>query len=228
MPQIGTRQAKDALFDGFAAVAGALASGRRAEIVELLAQGERTVEQIAAAIDQSVANTSHHLRTLARAGLVASRREGTYVHYALASPRVYDLLAALRDVASAHLDGLDDLARAYLGDREQLEAVTRDELRRRLASGNVTVVDVRPRPEFDAGHIAGAISVPLADLEEALDRLDDGRSIVAYCRGPYCVYADQAVNVLRRHGRDARRLEEGFPEWVRAGGATSRRARGAS
>lgn len=221
MRETGTRQAKHALFDGFAAVAKALASGRRAEIVELLAQGERTVEQIADAIDQTVANTSHHLRTLARAGLVTTRRTGTYIHYRLASDRVYDLWAALRDVAAAHLDGLDALARAYLGDREQLEAITRDELRRRLDRGEVTVIDVRPRPEYDAGHIPGARSVPLDELDAALDELDSDRAIVAYCRGPYCVYADRAVVTLRRHGLDARRLEDGFPEWARAGGAVT-------
>jgi rhodanese-related sulfurtransferase len=219
--QTGARVAKDALFDGFAAVAKALASGRRAEIIELLAQGERTVEQIADAIDQTVANTSHHLRTLARAGLVTTRRTGTYIHYRLASDRVYDLWAALRDVAAAHLDGLDALARAYHGDREQLEAITRDELRRRLDRGEATVIDVRPRPEYDAGHIPGARSVPLDELDASLDSLPDDRAIVAYCRGPYCVYADQAVVTLRRRGLDAARLEDGFPEWAHAGGAVT-------
>jgi rhodanese-related sulfurtransferase/DNA-binding HxlR family transcriptional regulator len=217
----GTRVAKDALFDGFAAVAKALSSGRRAEIIELLAQGERTVEQIADAIDQTVANTSHHLRTLARAGLVTTRRTGTYIHYRLASDRVYDLWAALRDVTAAHLDGLDALARAYLGDREQLEAITHDELRRRLDRGEVTVIDVRPRTEYDAGHIPGARSVPLDELDAALDDLHGARTIVAYCRGPYCVYADQAVAALRRRGLDAARLEDGFPEWAHAGGAVT-------
>jgi rhodanese-related sulfurtransferase/DNA-binding transcriptional ArsR family regulator len=222
MAKPGGRAEKDALFDGFATVAKALASGRRAEIVELLAQGERTVEEIADAIDQSVANTSHHLRTLARAGLVTSRRQGTHVHYRLASDRVYDLLAALRDIAADHLDGLDDLARAYLGDRDQLEAITRSELQRRLAAGEVTVIDVRPRPEFQAGHIRGALSAPLDELDQLLDQLDDDRTVVAYCRGPWCVYADQAVTKLRRAGRDAVRLEDGFPEWARAGGDVAR------
>lgn len=222
MSEPGGRVAKDALFDGFASVAKALASGRRAEIVELLAQGERPVEEIADAIDQSVANTSHHLRTLARAGLVATRRSGTYVHYRLTSDRVYDLWDALRDVAADHLDGLEGLARGYLGDRDQLEAISRDELRRRLDAGEVTIIDVRPRAEFDAGHIPGAISAPIDELDHLLDRLDDGRTVVAYCRGPYCVYADQAVAVLRRHGRGAVRLEDGFPEWARAGGNVAR------
>lgn len=221
MSDTGTRAAKDALFDGFATVAKALASGRRAEIVELLAQGERTVEQIADAIDQTVANTSHHLRTLAGAGLVATRRVGTYVHYRLASERVYDLWAAVRDVAAEHLDGLDALARDYVGDRDRLEAITRDELRRRLDRGEVTLIDVRPRHEFDAGHITNAVSVPLDDLNAAVDRLPHDHTIVAYCRGPYCVYADQAAATLRLHGHHALRLEDGYPEWARAGGETT-------
>lgn len=222
MGQMGGRPAKDALFDGFATVAKALASGRRAEIIELLAQGERTVEEVAEAIDQSVANTSHHLRTLARAGLVTTRRTGTYVHYQLASDRVCDLLAALRDVAAAHLDGLEDLARGYLGDRRELEAITREELRRRLEAGEVIVIDVRPEAEFAAGHIPGAVSVPIDELEDRLGQLDDERTVVAYCRGPYCVYADRAVAILRHRGRDALRLEDGFPEWSRAGEPVSR------
>jgi rhodanese-related sulfurtransferase len=207
------------LFDGFAAVAKALASGRRVEIVELLAQGERTVEQIADAIDQTVANTSHHLRSLARAGLVTTRRTGTYIHYRLASDHVYDLWAALRDVAAEHLEELDALARDYLGDRRQLEAITREELQRRLDRGEVTLIDVRPRPEYDAGHIAGARSVPLDELGAALDALDGNLTVVAYCRGPYCVFADRAVAILRGHGLDALRLEDGLPEWARGGGA---------
>lgn len=213
----GSRKAKDALFDGFAAVAKALASGRRAEIVEVLAQGERTVEEVAGAIDQTVANTSHHLRALARAGLVSTRREGTYIHYRLVSDRVYDLWAALRDVAAAHFEGLDRLARGYLGDRDEFEAITREELRRRMEAGEVTVVDVRPQAEFDAGHISGAISVPVDELDERLERLDGGRTIVAYCRGPYCVFSDEVVAELRERGFRARRLDGGFPDLRAAG-----------
>ncbi len=213
----GSRAAKDELFAALASVAKALSSGRRAEIVELLAQGERTVEDVAEAIDQSVANTSHHLRTLARAGLVATRRERTHVHYRLASPQVAALWRAMRDVASEHVDGIQELAATYLGDRDRLETITRDELADRIDRGDVVVVDVRPEPEYRAGHISGAISVPVDDLERRLNELPEDAEIVAYCRGPYCVYADEAVRTLVRQGRSARRLQDGFPEWDVAG-----------
>jgi rhodanese-related sulfurtransferase len=211
------RKAKDALFDGFATVAGALASGRRAEIVEVLSQGERTVEQVAATISQSLANTSHHLRTLARAGLVTSRRTGTHVHYRLASDEVTQLWWALRRVAADHVEQLDALADAYLGDRRGIEHITRSELLDRLARGDVVVVDVRPAAEYEAGHLPGAIWIPPDQLDR-LEELPADSEIVAYCRGPYCVYADDAVRRLRRSGRRARRLEEGLPEWRLAGG----------
>ena len=218
---MGHRDAKDALFDGFAEVAKALASGRRAELIDVLAQGERHVDELAAEIGQSVANTSFHLRALAGAGLVTTRREGTRIHYRLASERVVDLWVALRDVAAAHHARLDDLAAAYLGDRDELEQVTRDELVRRIAAGEVLVVDVRPAAEYRSGHIAGARSVPVDDLTarlaELLTDVPDGAEIVAYCRGPYCAYADDAVRALLAGGRSARRLEDGFPEWRRAG-----------
>ncbi len=211
------REAKNALFDGFGRIAAALGSGRRAEIVEVLAQGERSVEQIAEQIDQSIANTSHHLRTLARAGLVTSRREGTHVHYRLASDKVVEVWLAIRELAAEQLDDLDALATDYLGDRDELEAISRDELRARLAADEVVVVDVRPEAEYEAGHIPGAVSVPPDRLEELLETLPEDRDIVAYCRGPYCVYADDAVRHLRARGRTAARLEDGLPEWRRAG-----------
>jgi rhodanese-related sulfurtransferase len=214
---MANRDAKDALFDGLAQVSKALGSGRRAEIIDVLAQGERSVEDIAAEIAQSVANTSHHLQALARAGLVATRRDGTRVFYRLASDRVGELWAALRDVAAAHVAGLDQLAAAYLGDRNGVEVVGRNELAERLRRGEVTVLDVRPEPEYAAGHIAGARSVPIAELRRQLRTLPPDADIVAYCRGPYCVYADEAVRQLRRRGVRARRLEDGFPEWKRAG-----------
>jgi rhodanese-related sulfurtransferase/predicted transcriptional regulator len=212
------RAAKDALFDGFARIAAALGSGRRAEIVEVLAQGERTVEEVAEAIDQSVANTSHHLRTLARAGLVVGRRDGTYVRYRLASEQVLDVWLALRELAAAQLDELDRLAHDYLGDRGELAAIDRDELLRRLETGEAVVIDVRPEVEYDAGHLPGAVSVPPDELEQRLADLPADREVVAYCRGPYCVYADDAVRWLTAQGRPARRLVDGFPEWRRAGG----------
>jgi rhodanese-related sulfurtransferase len=214
---MGDRQAKDALFDAFAEVAKALASGRRAEIVDVLAQGERSVEEVADELGQSVANTSHHLRALARAGLVRTRRDGTRIFYGLASERVSSLWAAMRDVAAEHVAGLERLAEAYLGDRNGFEAITREELAARLDRGDLVVLDVRPEPEFRAGHIAGARSVPIGELRRSLRALPKGTEVVAYCRGPYCVYADDAVRELRRLGRNARRLEDGFPEWRRAG-----------
>ncbi|MGH9084048.1 MAG: ArsR/SmtB family transcription factor [Acidimicrobiales bacterium] len=211
------RGAKDALFEGFAEVAKALASGRRAEIVDVLAQGERPVEAVADEIGQSVANTSHHLRALARAGLLTTRRDGTRIYYALASDRVGELWAAVRDVAAAHVAGLERLAAAYLGDRDGIELIDREELATRLRQGRVVVLDVRPEPEYAAAHIAGSRSVPISDLRKHLKALPEGCEVVAYCRGAYCVYADDAVRELRRRGFDARRLEDGFPEWRRAG-----------
>jgi rhodanese-related sulfurtransferase/DNA-binding transcriptional ArsR family regulator len=211
------RQAKDALFDGFASIARALSSGRRAEIVELLAQGERSVEQVADEIGQSVANTSHHLRTLARAGLLASRRSGTHVHYRLASEEVLELWWAMRRTAAARLTDLDELAHAYLGDRNGVETITREQLVDRLARGDVVIVDVRPGGEYAAGHLPGAIWLPPDQLDELIDQLPADGDIVAYCRGPYCVYADDAVRRLQGRGRRALRLEEGLPEWRHAG-----------
>ena len=209
--------AKLALFDALASVARALGNGRRAEIVDLLAQGERSVEEIAAEISQSVANTSQHLQLLARAGLVRTRRDGNRVFYRLASERVGDLWAAVREVAVGHVAEVSILADEYLGERDELEQLSAAELEQRLAKGDVVVLDVRPEPEFRAGHIAGARSAPLALLEAVEPTLPRRREIVAYCRGPYCVYADDAVRLLRARGLKARRLDVGFPEWRRAG-----------
>jgi rhodanese-related sulfurtransferase len=211
------RTAKDVLFDSFAEVAKALASGRRVEIADLLAQGERPVEEIAGEIGQSVANTSHHLRAMARAGLVTTRRDGTRIFYRLASDRVGDLWVALRDVAAEHVAGLERLAGAYLGDRAGVEVVGRAELAARLERGEVVVLDVRPSAEFESGHITGARSTPIAELRRHLRALPPGVEVVAYCRGPYCVYADEAVRELNRRGFHAQRLIDGFPEWKRAG-----------
>jgi rhodanese-related sulfurtransferase len=206
-----------ALFDAFASVAQALGSGRRAEIVDLLAQGERSVEEIANEISQSVANTSQHLHVLSRAGLVRSRREGTRIFYRLASERVGDLWAAVRDVAVRHVAEVNQLADEYLGERDGVEHVSAEELQKRLARGDVVVLDVRPEPEYRAGHIPGARSVPLSALASFAPKLPRRRQIVAYCRGPYCVYADDAVRLLQARGLKARRLDVGFPEWRRAG-----------
>jgi rhodanese-related sulfurtransferase len=209
--------AKTALFDALASVAQALGSGRRAEIVDLLAQGERSVEEIAVEIDQSTANTSQHLQVLARAGLVRTRRDGTRVFYRLSSDTVAELWAAVRDVAVRHVAEVSVLAGEYLGERDELEQVSTAELEQRLARGDVVLLDVRPETEFRAGHIAGARSAPLPTLEALAPTLPRRGEIVAYCRGPYCVYADDAVRLLRARGLEARRLDVGYPEWRRAG-----------
>lgn len=207
---------KRALFDAFAAVGKALGNGRRAELIDVLAQGERSVEALATELGQTLANTSQHLQVLARAGLVQGRRDGNRVLYRLASDAVGDLWAAVRGVASQHLAGLDRLAADYLGDRTGLEELSRDELARRLGDGLV-VWDVRPAPEFEAGHVPGAVSVPPGEVRRRLKSVPQDAQVVAYCRGPYCVYADDAVRELRAKGRHAMRLEDGFPEWRRAG-----------
>lgn len=214
---MGDREAKDALYDGLSAVAKALGNGRRAEIVDVLNQGERSVEELAAEINQSVANTSHHLQQLLRAGLVHTRREGTRIHYSLASARVGDLWAAMRDVAGAQVAELDQLAADYLGDRSKLDTMSQAELAERLRDGNIVVLDVRPEREFAGGHIAGAISVPIDEITRRLDTIPKDRQVVAYCRGPYCVYADDAVRALKRRGYRAARLDDGYPEWARSG-----------
>lgn len=217
MRPMGDRARKDELFAAFAKVAKALASGRRGEIVDVLVQGERSVEELAAEIDQSVANTSHHLRSLAQAGLVRTRREGTRIFYSLTSDRVGELWAALRDVAVSHVAGIDGLVGAYLGTDDGIEEMTRDELARRLRRRDVVVVDVRPVEEYKAGHIRGARSLPPSEVHKRLREFPDDVEVVAYCRGPFCVYASDAVQALRKHGVRARRLEDGFPEWRRAG-----------
>jgi rhodanese-related sulfurtransferase/DNA-binding HxlR family transcriptional regulator len=214
---MGTREAKDALFDAFLSVAKVLGSGRRAELVDVLAQGERPVDELAEEIGQSVANTSQHLQHLQRSGLVRTRRDGTRIYYRLSSPSVLDLWSAIRRVAAQHVAELDDLAAAYLTDRSSLTALSQDQLRERMTAGDVVVLDVRPEPEFRSGHIAGAVSVPVKDLAARIDELPADRTVVAYCRGPYCVFADEAVQILRSEGIPAARLAEGYPEWEAAG-----------
>ena len=207
------RAAKTVLNEQFARIGKALSSPRRIELLDLLAQGERPVESLAAASDMSVALASSHLQALRAARLVEARRDGQRVHYRLAGDDVHGLLAALRAVARERLAEVEVAVAAYLGTRDELEPVTREELRARARSGEVTILDVRPREEYLAGHIPGALSVPLEELEELLARLPPEAEIVAYCRGPYCVLAPQGVALLRTHGRSARRLADGFPEW---------------
>jgi rhodanese-related sulfurtransferase/DNA-binding HxlR family transcriptional regulator len=220
---MGDRSAKTALFDEFARAAKALASGRRLELVDVLANGERTVEALAGAVGLSVANTSQHLQVLHQAGLITRRRQGTSVHYRLAAPEVFDLWRTLRTVAAGRLAEVERLAAAYLGARDQLEPMTRQELARRLEDGDpVVVLDVRPAAEHATGHLPGAVSIPVGELRRRLAELPADREIVAYCRGPYCAFAHEAVELLRQEGFSARRLEDGLPEWEAAGLAVSR------
>lgn len=211
------RKFKDLLYDQFARVGKALASRRRLELLDILAQGERPVEALAEETGMTVANASQHLQVLRRARLVETRQEGTHVFYRLADERVFVLWQALRDVGQAHLAEVDLIARDYLGDRSGLEPVRMHELLERLRAEDVVVLDVRPQEEYASGHIAGARSVPFDELEARLAEIPEGAEVVAYCRGPYCVYADEAVERLRRHGRSARRLDLGFPDWRAAG-----------
>lgn len=221
------RATKTALNEQFARVAQALASPRRIELLDLLAQGERSVEALAAAADMTLALASSHLQVLSAARLVERRRDGARVRYRLAGDDVYPLLAALRDVARARVAEVEQLVVTYLTARDHLEPVSRDELAAKVAAGEAIVLDVRPREEYLAGHVAGARSIPLEELEAHLSELPGDQEVIAYCRGPYCVYAPSAVELLRRHGYRARRLVEGFPEWRLAGlpvatGATDR------
>lgn len=211
---IGTRTAKNELHDAFAEVGKALANGHRIELLDLLAQGERSVEVLASRADISVALASAHLQALRRSGLVASRRDGNRVLYRLADDDVYALLASLRTVAS-RLGEAERAAQRFLGLPQ--EAVSRSELTARVRAGDAVVVDLRPADEFEAGHIAGALSIPLPELEARLAELPADVEVVAYCRGPYCAMSPQAVALLERAGRRARRLEDGYPEWRLAG-----------
>ena len=214
---MSTPSFKKQLFEQFARVGKALASGHRLEMLELLAQGERSVEALAALAGLSVANTSQHLQQLRRVGLVAARKDGLHVRYRLADPAVSDLLGSMQRIAERQFAEVERIVRSYLTSKDDLEAVSRAELLKRTARGDVTVVDVRPPEEFAAGHLPGALNVPLAEFEARRRKLPRGREIVAYCRGPYCVLAFEAVARLRARGHVARRLEGGFPEWKSAG-----------
>ena len=211
------RDFKDRLYGQFARIGKALSSPHRLEILELLAQGERTVDSLATEIGLSLANASQHLQALRQAALVESRKEGLYVSYRLADPAVFELCTAIRTVAEHRLADLERLVREHFGARSDAEPVQMDELLKRARSENVVILDTRPATEYAAGHIAGAISVPVDDLQRRLRQLPKRKEYVAYCRGPYCVYADRAVEILRSNGRRARRLLEGLPEWRAAG-----------
>ena len=211
------RDFKDRLYGEFARIGKAIASPHRLEILELLAQSERTVESIGAETGLSVANTSRHLQQLRQAQLVLARREGLFVHYRLSGPEVVGLVLALRLTAEQHLAEIDRVVADFFGDRNGFERVAPDELARRMTNGEVVVLDVRPEQEFAAGHIAGARCMPISDMSNRLDELPSDKEYIAYCRGPYCVYADEAVAMLRANGRTAQRLTEGYPEWWLAG-----------
>ncbi len=217
MVQDTHRQFKDRLYGQFARIGKALSSPHRLEILELLAQTERTVDSLANEIGLSLANTSQHLQALRQAALVDSRKDGLFVYYRLAGPEVFDLPKVLRTVAERRLAELERLVRDHFGDRSDAEAVPMAELLKRARSKQVVILDTRPAAEYLAGHIAGAISVPVDDLQRRLQELTRGKAYVAYCRGPYCVYADRAVELLRANGRRARRMLDGFPEWRAAG-----------
>ena len=208
---MGDRAAKNALFDQFARVGKALASGKRLELLDLLAQGERTVDALARTSELGLTTASAHLQTLKTAHLVATRRDGTKVYYRLAGTDVAELLASVRAVASTHLPDVEAAAIAYLG--PDTESVSRTELLERVSSGRVTLVDVRPRDEYAGGHIPAAVCIPLDELAARLAELPPDQDIVAYCRGAYCVLAHDAVRLLTAHGRCAMRLSEGMLEW---------------
>jgi rhodanese-related sulfurtransferase len=208
---VDSARPKEALFEAIAVMGKAFASPRRLELIDLLAQGPRSVDELASASGQSNANASQHLQALHTAGLVTRRRDGLRVRYALAGDDVLALWLSLREASAARLAEVQRAAREYLGD--EVEAIGRDELMARLARGDVVLVDVRPAEEFEAGHIEGAQSIPIAELRQRLEDLPSDREIVAYCRGPFCAYAHEAVRTLRAEGRAARRLEGGWPEW---------------
>ncbi len=214
---MGNRAFKDRLYMEFATIGKALASPHRLELLDLLAQGARSVEELASEAGLNIANASAHLQVMRRARLVEAEKRGTHTLYHLAAPEVFTLYRTLRDLGSAQLAEVDRLVETYLTDRRELEPVDKEELRRRYEDEVVLVLDVRPVVEYAQGHIPGARSIPVEELEHRLAELPPDREIVAYCRGPYCVYADEAARLLQEHGYTVRRLTDGFPEWRAAG-----------
>ena len=214
---MGHRDFKDRLYAQFARIGKALASPQRLELLDLLAQGERTVEDLAREAALSIANASQHLRMLREARLVESRKAGLYVYYRLADPSVFELWRALCTVSETQLAEVDRLVETYMYHPEDLEPISRADLVRRLTDGDAILLDVRPALEYHQGHIAGARSIPIEQMGTQVHELDPAREIVAYCRGPYCLFADEAVTLLRAHGFTARRYAEGYPEWAAAG-----------
>jgi rhodanese-related sulfurtransferase len=211
------REFKDALYAQFARIGHALASPKRIELLDLLAQSERTVEDLAAQTATPVKNTSAHLRVLRQARLVTTRKNGTRVFYALADEGVQSVISAVQALGRKRLTEVEHVTRLFVDAHDELLPVTLPELRRRLRNGSATVIDVRPREEFEAGHIPGAISMPVAEVKRRMKELPRSREVIAYCRGPYCLYSLDAVTLLRRHGFKARRADEGLPQWRSAG-----------
>lgn len=211
------REFKDRLFEQFARIGKALSSPKRLEIVDLLAQGERNVEEIARETSVPVASASQHLQVLKSARMVESRRKGLYAYYRLAGEDVFEVWRAVRGLGESRLAEIERVVESYLKDRGSLEAVRALELMERLSDSDVVVLDVRPEEEYRAGHIPGALSVPVDALEAVLQTLPKDREVIAYCRGPYCVFSDEAVKLLGARGYRASRLVEGFPEWRAAG-----------
>ena len=208
---------KKKLFEQFAQIAKAMSSGNRLEMLEFLAQCEYSVEDLARAMGLSVANTSHHLQQLRHAGLVMTRKDGQRVFYRLNGEDVNELVGCLRTVAERHLSEVDQLVSTYLTSKDSMEPIPREELIQRAKEGSVTVLDVRPQVEYAAGHLPGAVNIPLTELKKHLGELNPEYEIVAYCRGPYCVLAFEAVKQLRAKGFHVRRLQDGSPEWKNAG-----------
>jgi len=204
---------KRAVFEQFAMVAQALANAHRVELIELVAQGERSVEDLARLADLTITNASQHLHLLRRAGLLVARRSGKHVLYRVAERDVVDLLTAVRHTAERGIAEVNKIVESYFHARDKLEPVSHQELADRLRDGVVTLIDVRPGEEFAAGHIPGAVNIPLDELPRRLDELPADRTVIAYCRGPYCVFAFEAVAELRAKGYDARRLADGYPQW---------------
>jgi rhodanese-related sulfurtransferase/predicted transcriptional regulator len=219
---MSSRESKHALFEAIALMGKAFASPVRLELLDLLAQAPRSVDELARASGQSAANTSQHLQALRAAGMVSRAREGARVRYELAGDEALRLWLALRDASAARLGEVERAARDYLG--EDVDTIDREALLERLARGDVVLVDVRPEVEYEAGHIEDARSIPIDELERRLAELPADAEIVAYCRGPFCVYAHEAVRRLRAHGHRARRLDQGWPEWRLAGKPTTSRA----
>jgi rhodanese-related sulfurtransferase len=210
---VSQREFKDALYSQFARIGHALSSPKRIELLDLLTQGERTVERLAEHAAIPVKNTSAHLRDLHHAQLVETRREGTYIYYRLADADLAEFIRGFQDIARRRLAEVERVARLYIDNRDELEPVTLDELHKLMRDDQVTVIDVRPREEFEAGHIPGAVSIPVPELKRRAQELPKRKEVIAYCRGPYCVYALEAVGLLRKQGFRARRATEGFPEW---------------